>query len=261
MQGYQTLIDNLIEFRELKNPYVDSILNIANSKSKFKIIKPLDPEMVERTRAEICSAFKLNIDQEIVLNEVSKWFLPKSEANANNKQDDKADDSIIEGLSDIEDSQDEEKVKVDINEIQHHNTNIILVHGAFGCGKSYLLVSLIRFICHLLEQEGETETKILVCALTNVAVDRILLTLKEQGFEDFGRVGSIKKINKHLLSHTFSSSNNKKAGDKEALKHLDEMKKEIEFKHMAMGKHMSHEVFEEYKSIQASIQEIKNEKI
>jgi len=44
------LIDNLIEFRELKNPYVDSILNIANSKSKFKIIKPLDPELVERSR-------------------------------------------------------------------------------------------------------------------------------------------------------------------------------------------------------------------
>jgi hypothetical protein len=56
------LIENLIEFRELKNPYVDSILNIANSKSKFKIIKKCDKKMVEKARVEICNAFKLNID-------------------------------------------------------------------------------------------------------------------------------------------------------------------------------------------------------
>jgi hypothetical protein len=67
----------------------------------------------------------------------------------------------------------------DYNNFEHHNTNIILVHGAFGCGKSYLLVSIIRFICHILDREEDTTTKILVCALTNVAVDRILLLLKE----------------------------------------------------------------------------------
>lgn len=50
-----------------------------NSKSKFKIIRPCDPDIVEQARSEICSAFKLNIDQEIVLNEVSKWFIPKKE--------------------------------------------------------------------------------------------------------------------------------------------------------------------------------------
>ena len=45
----------------------------------------------------------------------------------------------------------------------------------------------------------------------------------------------MKKINKNLLGHTFSSSSNKKAGDKEALKHLDELKKEIEYKYMVQG--------------------------
>ena len=75
------MIENLIEFRELKNPYVDSILNIANSKSKFKIIKECEPEVVEQARTEICQAFKLNIDQEIVLNEVSKWFMPKNKTD------------------------------------------------------------------------------------------------------------------------------------------------------------------------------------
>jgi chromosomal replication initiation ATPase DnaA len=59
------------------------------------------------------------------------------------------------------------------------DANVVLVHGAFGCGKSYLLVSIIRYIATLLDEVQENETKILVCALTNVAVDRILLTLKE----------------------------------------------------------------------------------
>ena len=54
LQGYQTLIENLIEFREIKNPYIDSILNIANKKSKFKIIRECDEETVEQARVEIC---------------------------------------------------------------------------------------------------------------------------------------------------------------------------------------------------------------
>ena len=107
------------------------------------------------------------------------------------------------------------------------DANVVLVHGAFGCGKSYLLVSIIRFISTLLDQEKETDTKILVCALTNVAVDRILLTLKDQGFKDFARVGSLKKIDKQLLPYTHTSSSNKKKADKDALKELKNMMDEI----------------------------------
>ena len=108
------------------------------------------------------------------------------------------------------------------------DANVVLVHGAFGCGKSYLLVSIIRYIATLLDQMGETETKILVCALTNVAVDRILLTLKEQNFTDFARVGSLKKIDRQLLPFTHTSSSNKKKADKDALKELRSMLAEIE---------------------------------
>ena len=36
--------------------------------------------------------------------------------------------------------------------------NALLVHGAFGCGKSYLLVAIIRFISALLDEVGDTET-------------------------------------------------------------------------------------------------------
>jgi hypothetical protein len=65
-----------------------------------------------------------------------------------------------------------------VSEQPPDDKNVILVHGAFGCGKSYLLVAIIRFICTLLDQIGNTDIKILVCALTNIAVDRILLMLK-----------------------------------------------------------------------------------
>ena len=76
-----------------------------------------------------------------------------------------------------------------------------------------------------------------------MAVDRILLALQEQGFEDFGRVGSLKKIHKKLLRHTFSASSNKKAGDKVALQHLDELKQEIEYKYMVRGQNMPHNIY------------------
>ena len=82
LSGYQTLIENLIEFREIRNPYVDSILNISNSKSKFKIIRECDPDLVEQIRVMTCKHFKLNIDQEIVLNEVTGWFLPSKDKSA-----------------------------------------------------------------------------------------------------------------------------------------------------------------------------------
>jgi len=148
----------------------------------------------------------------MVLNEVTSWFLPQKE------MEDKNFATVeIDGLSNSSNYEDK------LNEAtkESHNTNIILVHGAFGCGKSYLLVAIIRFICHILDNQGDDSTKILVCALTNVAVDRILLMLLEQGFENFGRVGSLKKINKSLIKFTFSSSNNKKASEKEALKDLE----------------------------------------
>ena len=56
------MIENLIYFREQSNPYVDSMLGIANSKSKFKTIKKCDPELIEAIRQATCCGFKLNAD-------------------------------------------------------------------------------------------------------------------------------------------------------------------------------------------------------
>ena len=146
--------------------------------------------------------FRLNSDQEYVLNEVTKWFLKKEkkpkkvDGQEEEKKDTEFDILGIEDALSSSDSDDGQKQKALEMAAKQADANVVLVHGAFGCGKSYLLVAIIRYISTLLDQIGETETKILVCALTNVAVDRILLTLKEQGFTDFVRVGSLKKINK-----------------------------------------------------------------
>ena len=47
--------------------------------------------------------------------------------------------------------------------------------------------------------------------------------LRNSGFEDFSRVGSLKKINKGLLKYTHHSGSNKKKADKDALKELEDM--------------------------------------
>jgi hypothetical protein len=72
------LIENLIEFRERSNPYVDSMLSIKNSKAKFKVLSKCDPGLVEAIRQATCCMFKLNRDQECVLNEVTKWFIKRA---------------------------------------------------------------------------------------------------------------------------------------------------------------------------------------
>lgn len=91
------------------------------------------------------------------------------------------------------------------------------MHGAFGCGKSYLLVSLIWFMSAILDDIGDTETKILVSTLTNVAVDWILEDLLGSGFTDFAWVGSMRNISKVLLPYSHHQSTKDMKTDKEAI--------------------------------------------
>lgn len=182
------------------------------------MIRICDERLVEAVRQATCLQFRLNTDQEYVLNECTKWFLPKVKSEVKVEVKKEEDYGLLDDLEHTSQASTEEKQQ--LLQARQHDANILLVHGAFGCGKSYLLVSIIRFICTLLDQIGEEETKILVCALTNVAVDRILLMLLNSGFTDFARVGSLKKINRTLLPYTHCSATNKKQADKEALKEL-----------------------------------------
>jgi len=79
----------------------------------------------------------------------------------------------------------------------------------------------------LLDEIGDTETKILVSTLTNVAVDWILVHLMESGFTDFARVGSMKKINKLLLPYSHHQSTRDMKNDKEAIDELNDILKEL----------------------------------
>lgn len=47
--------------------------------------------------------------------------------------------------------------------------DLILIHGAFGCGKTFLIVGLIIFVSELLEECSDKKVKILVSGLTNIA--------------------------------------------------------------------------------------------
>ena len=79
----------------------------------------------------------------------------------------------------------------------------------------------------ILDDVGDTETKILVSTLTNVAVDWILEDLLSSGFTDFAWVGSMWNISKVLLPYSHHQSTKDMKTDKEAIQELKSMIKEL----------------------------------
>ncbi|XP_072719053.1 5'-3' DNA helicase ZGRF1 isoform X4 [Ciconia boyciana] len=117
-----------------------------------------------------------------------------------------------------------------IKPVEEHQTfPITIIRGVFGAGKSYLLSVVILFLVQLFESSEATEGprpapwKLLIASSTNVAVDRILLGLLDLGFEDFIRVGSIRKITKAILPHSLHAGS---GNENEQLKELLALMKE-----------------------------------
>ncbi|KAM6268332.1 5'-3' DNA helicase ZGRF1 isoform 2-T2 [Spheniscus humboldti] len=112
---------------------------------------------------------------------------------------------------------------------EHQTFPITIIRGVFGAGKSYLLSVVILFLVQLFESSEATEGprpapwKLLIASSTNVAVDRILLGLLDLGFEDFIRVGSIRKITKAILPHSLHAGS---GNENEQLKELLALMKE-----------------------------------
>ncbi|NXX44100.1 ZGRF1 protein, partial [Tricholaema leucomelas] len=112
---------------------------------------------------------------------------------------------------------------------EHQSCPVTIIRGVFGAGKSYLLSVVILFLVQLFERSEDTEGprqtpwKLLIASSTNVAVDRILLGLLDLGFEDFIRVGSIRKIAKAILPHSLHAGS---GNDSEQLKELLALLKE-----------------------------------
>ncbi|KGL83720.1 Uncharacterized protein C4orf21, partial [Tinamus guttatus] len=106
---------------------------------------------------------------------------------------------------------------------------ITIIRGVFGAGKSYLLSIVILFLVQLSESSEAKESqrpipwKFLIASSTNVAVDRILLSLLDLGFESFIRVGSIRKIAKPILPYSLHAGS---GNENEQLKELLALMKE-----------------------------------
>ncbi|XP_067670945.1 5'-3' DNA helicase ZGRF1-like [Haliotis asinina] len=102
---------------------------------------------------------------------------------------------------------------------------VLLIHGVFGAGKSFLLSVIIRFLVDVFDKNDSYSPdvpfpwKLLISSTTNVAVDRVLMGLLNLGFEDFIRVGSVKKIAKPVLPYSVHASGT----DSQELKDLQEM--------------------------------------
>eukprot|EP00026_Physarum_polycephalum_P000630 Phypoly_transcript_00631.p1 GENE.Phypoly_transcript_00631~~Phypoly_transcript_00631.p1 ORF type:complete len:1411 (+),score=357.55 Phypoly_transcript_00631:52-4284(+) len=225
----------------------------ADGQDPFKIA--ISEEDAESVAADVIETYKLNLDQERVLRSVMEWFQFESKPSACvdtsvdnsdvNSEKDSEDEMYNMGGSDEEGDaefleafmgKDKKKTKkrnagekgmgVEIK-IKSDGSPVVLVHGVFGSGKSYLIVILIIYLCRILNQAKNDQIRILVSAVTNVAVDRILLGLVAQGFTQFIRVGSLKKIAKPILPFTLHEArrNAKSEFDEErdALKDLNDM--------------------------------------
>ncbi|XP_055130806.1 5'-3' DNA helicase ZGRF1 isoform X6 [Symphalangus syndactylus] len=117
----------------------------------------------------------------------------------------------------------------EVKELQTHTLPITIIHGVFGAGKSYLLAVVILFFVQLFEK-SEAPTignarpwKLLISSSTNVAVDRVLLGLLGLGFENFIRVGSVRKIAKPILPYSLHAGSE---NESEQLKELHALMKE-----------------------------------
>ncbi|XP_048365205.1 protein ZGRF1 isoform X2 [Sphaerodactylus townsendi] len=189
----------------LTNPFKKLPCSNKVNKRKFKppVLNPssmncglLSPETTISLANEMIQTFQLNKDQAMALLQIGNMMASHPMDKETGKQ---------------------------------QSTPITIIHGVFGSGKSYLLAIVILFLVQIFETSEATDGKklapwkILISSSTNVAVDRVLLCLLDLGFEEFIRVGSVRKIAKPILPHSLHAGS---GPESEQLKELLALMKE-----------------------------------
>uniref|UniRef100_G3VY94 5'-3' DNA helicase ZGRF1 n=1 Tax=Sarcophilus harrisii TaxID=9305 RepID=G3VY94_SARHA len=188
MSSYTEYSNNRINKRKFIPPAFNRITN--------KNCELLSSEAALQLANEIIQIYKLNMDQATALIQIT--LMMASHENASDPQ-------------------------------EQHTLPITIIHGVFGAGKSYLLTVVILFLVQLFEKSPAPRDvdarpwKILISSSTNIAVDRILLGLLNLGFENFIRVGSIRKISKPILPYSLHAG---LGNENEQLKELHALMKE-----------------------------------
>nr|XP_060635057.1 protein ZGRF1 isoform X2 [Anolis sagrei ordinatus] len=135
----------------------------------------LSPEMMLNLANKMIQTFQLNHDQALALTQIGAMMTSQETDKEIGKQD---------------------------------ALPITVIHGVFGSGKSYLVAIVILFLIEIFETREATNSKrsvpwkVLISSSTNVAVDRVLLCLLDLGFDEFIRVGSVRKIAKPILPYS-----------------------------------------------------------
>ncbi|TPX77457.1 hypothetical protein CcCBS67573_g01275 [Chytriomyces confervae] len=102
-------------------------------------------------------------------------------------------------------------LSVCVKELKSSGNGFRLVHGVFGSGKTYLIAVVVILLQRAVDLDLLAHTpdfRIAISSMSNVAVDQILQTLLSLGFQDFVRIGSLKKIAKPLLPYTLGQLKN-----------------------------------------------------
>ena len=175
----------------------------------------LAPELIACARDSVVEEFRLNADQVSVLDRCIQWLEPSSKTPP---------------------------------------SPVVLVHGAFGAGKSILLVALLVFFHKLLQPlDPHCRVRVLVAALTNVAVDGVLSSLLHRGYSFFVRVGSARKIAANVLRHTVHSSH----GSRGVEESHRQAKADVDAKLKAA---VAHGAEEEVRSLRETLAEMERER-
>lgn len=159
--------------------------------------------------------FALNVEQADVLRRVTQWFDSSVEPTSPPLVDGAREENL--GTRSITNGH-----RID-GSPGRSCVPVVLVHGAFGAGKSHLLAATLWMMRRLLtpqdsfQQDGQQKSRrnafgvrqkrcsgqVLLASLTNVAVDNVLQVLIDHGEGDaLLRIGSARRISHRVLCHS-----------------------------------------------------------